>query len=82
MTAFYDHRAEQAINQTASEALGFVNQLYRESARPEFDWSEVCFWAAQSVAPDAGLARQLQMARLAKVQVMEVMQALHRTVAA
>jgi hypothetical protein len=82
MTAFYDFRCEQQINEVASAALDFVNQLCRENSRPTFDWSEVCFWCAQSVAPDAGLPRQLAMARLAKGQVLDVIERLRFTVAA
>jgi hypothetical protein len=80
--AFYDRRCEPAINAVADQAIGTINQLYRGSARPRFDLAEICFWSAQAIAPDACLARQLEMARLAKVQVMDVMERLQQAVAA
>lgn len=80
--AFYDARCEQAVNETASHALETINQMHRESNRPRYDLAEICFWSAQSVAPDAGLSRQLEMARLAKGQVLDVIERLRFTVAA
>jgi microcystin degradation protein MlrC len=82
MTAFYDARAEQAVNDTAAEAVEMFNQLLREDGRPEIILAEICFWSAQKVAPDAGLARQLEMARLAKGQVLDVIERLRFAVAA
>ena len=79
---FYDDRAEQAINETAAAAVDYINALHRESPRPSYNLAEVAFWAAQSVAPDVGLARQLEMARLAKGQVLDVIERLRFTVAA
>lgn len=75
MTAcsFYDARAEQPVNETAAHAIDFINQLAREQSRPRFDLSEICFWSAQAVAADAGLQRHLEMARLAAMQVRDVM---------
>ncbi len=77
--SFYDSRCEPAVNETAAAAIDFINQLHREQARPEYDLATVCFWSAQAVAPDAGLARQLEMARLAKGQVMDVIERLRFT---
>jgi hypothetical protein len=80
--AFYDHRADPAVNATASEAIEYINQLFRENARPSFCLQTICFWSAQAVAPDVGLARQLEMARLAQAQVRDVMARLQHVVAA
>lgn len=82
MTAcsFYDARAEQAVNDTAAVAVDFINQLHRENARPSYDLAEICFWSAQAVAPNAGFARHLEMARLAKGQVLDVIERLRFTV--
>lgn len=80
--AFYDFRCEQAVNDTAALTVDFINQLHRESARPRYVLEDVCFQSAQAVAPDAGLARHLEMARLAKGQVLDVIERLRFTVAA
>lgn len=80
--SFYDYRAEPAVNQTAAAALDFINTLCREQARPRYDLAEICFQSAQSVAPDAGLSRHLEMARLAKGQVLDVIERLRFAVAA
>lgn len=82
MTSFFDARCEPAINEVADQAVEMINQLFRESARPRFDLAQICFWAAQAVAPDAGLPRQLEMGRLAQQQVRDVMNRLCDTVAA
>jgi hypothetical protein len=80
--AFYDARAEQEVNETASVALDYINRMHRETDRPSYVLAEICFWSAQEVAPDAGLARHLEMARLAKLQLMDVIERLRFAVAA
>jgi hypothetical protein len=80
--AFYDARAEQAVNETASVALDYINRLYRENSRPSFHLAEVCFRAARHVAPDAELRLHLEMARLAQSQVRQVVSDLRECVAA
>lgn len=82
MTSFYDFRCEQQINETAAEAVETYNQLIREQSRPDIILAEICFWSAQKVAPNAGLARHLEMARLAKGQVLDVIETLRHAVAA
>lgn len=82
MTSFYDARAGQAVNDTAAEAIEMVNQLLREHGRPQIILAEICFWSARKVAPDVGLVKHLEMARLAKAQVLDVMARLQHAVAA
>jgi hypothetical protein len=82
MTNFYDCRAETYVNAVADVVVDVINDMHRNNPRPSYDLSEVAFWSAQAVAPDAGLQRHLEMARLAKGQVLDVIERLRFTVAA